>query len=499
MPDPVPTLTWTDAIGMPFTAIYLDGQRQYDVELWIDGTLRHTVPPKSPEVDAVYDRLEAGNRGEPLPAVDIPKTGTPEDRQTRRQRVEAELLVHPGRVAYIRWQALRRTSDVNARNASELLGLLHGVATDPAAALELMQNVRPPDVADEINAQIDQRLHNYVPRRPALSTTPGTSSSTTRAGTLLPSTSPAKSCWRRSRSTASSATCGTTHCTGACRGLATRSRSPVRARTSPRRRTWARRNCARGTAGKRPRRRSFAKQATPLTRRRRPDIDPVLGLVTSRRAGSARKHGRFELPSGAFVLTPGVASPGAMTVREAVDQVVADWERQAALGNVSGLTVEKFSPAVLRFAGYAAAAGVATLADVDGDLCWRWCTAKESTGFRFGQDRRIEPCSPKTSRARKATLRAFFVTCQALGLDDRDPSLTVTLPPLPVYRLFRPLTVQEAERVRKASHCRVGETRFPATVGLALCGVSTAESAAVRVRDCYPQALPRRRHTAAPS
>jgi len=223
------------------------------------------------------------------------------------------------------------------------------------------------------------------------------------------------------------------------------------------------------------------------TRRRRPDIDPVLGLVTRHRAGSAREHGRFELPSGAFVLAPGVASLGAMTVREAGDRVVADGERQAALGNVAGLTVEKFSPAVLRFAGYAAAAGVATLADVDGDLCWRWCTAKGETGFRFGQDRRVEPNSPKTFRAGKAILRTFFVTCQALGLDDRDPSLTVTLPPLPVYRLFRPLTEQEAERVRKASHFRVGETRFPATVGLALSGVSTAETA-VRVRDCYPQA-----------
>ncbi len=132
------------------------------MELWIDGTLRHTVPPKSPEVDAVYDRFEAGDRGEPLPDVGIPQPGTADERQARRQRVQAELLVHPGRVAYIRWQALLRTMDVHARNAGELLGLLHGVATGPAAALELMQNVRPPDVADEINAQIDQRLHNYV-------------------------------------------------------------------------------------------------------------------------------------------------------------------------------------------------------------------------------------------------------------------------------------------------------------------------------------------------
>jgi hypothetical protein len=162
VPDPVPALTWTDAIGMPFTAIYLDGQRQYDTELWLDGILRDTVPPKSPQVDAVYDRLEAQNRGEPVPEDELPEPGAPEDMHLRRKAVNAELKTHPGRVAYVRWQALRRTADVHARNASELLGLLQGIATDPLVAIELMQNVRPPDVADEVNAQIDQRLHNYV-------------------------------------------------------------------------------------------------------------------------------------------------------------------------------------------------------------------------------------------------------------------------------------------------------------------------------------------------
>jgi hypothetical protein len=42
------------------------------------------------------------------------------------------------------------------------LEILNAVATEPLLAMELMQNVRPPDVADEINARIDQRLHNYV-------------------------------------------------------------------------------------------------------------------------------------------------------------------------------------------------------------------------------------------------------------------------------------------------------------------------------------------------
>jgi hypothetical protein len=101
VPEPEPDLTWTDAVGMPFTAIYLNEQRQYGVELWINGTLRHSVPQQSPEVDAVYDRLEADERREPLRPGDPPEAGSWEDRQTRRKRVEAEMAAHPGRVAYM--------------------------------------------------------------------------------------------------------------------------------------------------------------------------------------------------------------------------------------------------------------------------------------------------------------------------------------------------------------------------------------------------------------
>ncbi len=72
------------------------------------------------------------------------------------------MRAHPGLVAHVRWQALRRTVEVHARNGRELLGLLQRIATDPAVMVELIQNVHAPDVADEINAQIDQRLHNYV-------------------------------------------------------------------------------------------------------------------------------------------------------------------------------------------------------------------------------------------------------------------------------------------------------------------------------------------------
>jgi len=157
--------------------------------------------------------------------------------QTQRQRVEAEMRAHPGLVAHVRWQALRRTVEVHARNGRELLGLLQRIATDPAVMVELIQNVHAPDVADEINAQIDQRLHNYVASTASLIDHSRNLFSTTKASTSLPSTSPTRTCSQQSRSPASSATCETMRCTAACRGSPTRCRSLAEHRVAPAR-TW---------------------------------------------------------------------------------------------------------------------------------------------------------------------------------------------------------------------------------------------------------------------
>jgi hypothetical protein len=42
-----------------FPAVWLDGERVYDVEIWRDGELIATVPPRSDEVDAAFDEHES--------------------------------------------------------------------------------------------------------------------------------------------------------------------------------------------------------------------------------------------------------------------------------------------------------------------------------------------------------------------------------------------------------------------------------------------------------
>ncbi len=208
--------------------------------------------------------------------------------------------------------------------------------------------------------------------------------------------------------------------------------------------------------------------------------------MTKRRAGGPREHGRIDKPRGSFRLAPDLTSPGALSVAAAVERVVADLERQERLGKVSRQTMVKLAPALRRFGSFAAVYGAGTLADVDGDLCQRWCTAAKSNGRSPSLPGRGQQASVEGSNARKVLLHAFFTTCMALGLYDRDPSVAVYLPPR-TSRDYRPLTEAEAERCRKVAHQRVCSTLLPASAGLALRGVTTAELAALQVRDCFPE------------
>jgi hypothetical protein len=62
---------------MPFVGIYLDGERQFDVELWVGGTLRSIVPARRPEVEVVYDHIEGIATDPPLPALPPSSFSTP--------------------------------------------------------------------------------------------------------------------------------------------------------------------------------------------------------------------------------------------------------------------------------------------------------------------------------------------------------------------------------------------------------------------------------------
>jgi len=178
-----------------------------------------------------------------------------------------------------------------------------------------------------------------------------------------------------------------------------------------------------------------------------------------------------------------------MGVAEAINLVLADWWEHYLRGDLSRLTFDKQADGLGRFAAYTRAFGVLLVADVDGGLCQKWCTALKANGQhapRASKEVRAMTAAVSSRHNRRALLHAFFLTCHRLGVTDRDPSVGVVLPKRARTAWSRALTDQEAGWVRRAAQRTVIETRHPATTALALRGLTTAELPAIRVRDCWP-------------
>ncbi|MEP7247900.1 MAG: hypothetical protein ABI885_30015 [Gammaproteobacteria bacterium] len=156
-------LRWKDALDLPFTLLWLNHERQYDIELWVNGTLRGRVPPKSPAVDAIYDADERGIRQEDHASLRQPWTSVDDTpHASRLSDLRAEIAASSGQRARLAWDGVDRTLAVHERNSTELDTLLEAIETDKDVALELFQNVRPPVERDEILGLLDQRLHNFA-------------------------------------------------------------------------------------------------------------------------------------------------------------------------------------------------------------------------------------------------------------------------------------------------------------------------------------------------
>lgn len=207
--------------------------------------------------------------------------------------------------------------------------------------------------------------------------------------------------------------------------------------------------------------------------------------VTRRRAGDAQNLGRLAGLVGPFVLAPGLTAPGALPLTEALDLVCTDLERQGAAGIVEPSTVYMTVNQTRRFERYALQHGAVTLADVDSELLELFVHSPNAPGYgTVRSDGRPGPAQNSTKHGRRNVVRALFKTARALGLDNRDPSRDIALPPR-TTRAGRAATDTEVQRCREGSHATLSENRLQCSLALALVGETSAELPYATVGDVH--------------
>lgn len=196
--------------------------------------------------------------------------------------------------------------------------------------------------------------------------------------------------------------------------------------------------------------------------------------MTARRAGQARLRGKLEVPQGRFALRPGMASPGAMPLVEALRLVEAEWDRQVAAGTISRAVIKcyrldarsmvKFLPK--RF-------GVNSVGEVTPNQIYEWMRTPRPDG---------EPPAANTRYGRRSAARAFFLTCTLLGIFDVNPAESISEKGRR-SRFVNALTDEQIRQLCVSAPFTLTETKTPAALALMMIGAGTREVAYVRVCD----------------
>lgn len=142
----------------PFTRVILDEDPQYDVQIWIDGSIRHVIPKKSEWSESIYEMLKA-------PQIEQKRNSKIPEHETvneLREKVLGQMALVLKDANFDQWQTVRRMNAVWLRNGIALVSLLDKLATDHDLAFEMVQNVRPTEVRDSIALQLDQHIFNYL-------------------------------------------------------------------------------------------------------------------------------------------------------------------------------------------------------------------------------------------------------------------------------------------------------------------------------------------------
>lgn len=203
-------------------------------------------------------------------------------------------------------------------------------------------------------------------------------------------------------------------------------------------------------------------------------LHPTGVEVTRRRIGEANPRGRLERHLGPFQLREGLSAPGAMSIAEAVDLVVADWERQVTAGTIRAGIIAVYQSHLGTLQRLAARHRMPLVGDLTVNFLLMWCLLPDGkTG---------EPVTDGTKRVRRAAARSLFETCKCLGIIDVNPAKSVEFSS-PTNRYVKALSDEQIRQLQRHARMAVDDTRTPAALALVMSGATTMESAFITVAD----------------
>lgn len=144
-------------VALPFTLIFIDDAAQFDVQVWIDGNLKHVVPAQSLWAGQVYEVFSSGDHLRAAVPRSIASAGPGRLRDLMDAwQATADAEDTSG------WASIERMFDIWCGNADALFGLLDRFSNDPGFAFSVIGTDAKPEVRNQINSELDRGIHNYL-------------------------------------------------------------------------------------------------------------------------------------------------------------------------------------------------------------------------------------------------------------------------------------------------------------------------------------------------
>ena len=202
-------------------------------------------------------------------------------------------------------------------------------------------------------------------------------------------------------------------------------------------------------------------------------LHPLDVDVSARRAGAALNRSNFLIPLSAFDLAQGLRYPGDIPISAAFDMISGEWHAQLAAGLIAADAVTLYNRLADQFVTFCGSQGCVELADVTTEQAYLWIHSTNLDGSLAADN---------TKFARRSAVKAFYRTAYHLGLHDVNLAASVHLPSR-AGRHVAALSDGEIRQMMLVAPYRLGETRAPAILAMAMLGASTLEITNSRLCD----------------